>query len=191
MSNIINQLKNKVFSGELINKEEAIQLINGQTSLLAEAANEIRKKFCGNKLDLCSVISGRTGNCSEDCKFCAQYVCYNGECRVQDMISYEDFKKDAVSNYEKGISRFGIVSAGKRITDAEVDILCDSYRRLKEECNIPKAQIRLAAGRLNLMDKGKRCFESGANAAISGNMITINGVNLEEDIKNLKKYVNI
>ena len=53
---------------------------------------------------------------------------------------------------------------------------------------LPKAQIRLAAGRLNLNDRGKKCFESGANAAISGNMITINGVNPEEDIDYLKNF---
>ena len=53
---------------------------------------------------------------------------------------------------------------------------------------LPKAQIRLAAGRLSLEDKGQKCFESGANAAISGNMITVNGVNPEEDIILLKRF---
>lgn len=312
----MENLKDKVLAGSLISKEEAMSLINEDCDVLGRAANEIRKYFCGRKFDLCSVISGRIGKCSEDCKFCAQSGHYNGECRVQSMISYEDFKDDAISNYKIGINRYGVVSAGKRITDAEVDMLCDSYSKLKKECNIsicgyggilpyesivklrdagitryhnnletsrrvfktvctthtydeklrtlkyakkagleicsgcllgigenmedriemafdlqklevdsvpinilapkkgtpfenakkvsyeeiiktiaifrfilPKAQIRLAAGRLNLEDKGRKCFESGANAAISGNMITIDGVEPEEDIKNLRNYI--
>jgi biotin synthase len=36
-------------------------------------------------------------------------------------------------------------------------------------------------------DKGKACFQSGANAAISGDMLTTTGVTIEEDLKIVKK----
>lgn len=38
---------------------------------LCQVANEIREKLCGNEVSLCSIINGRSGRCSEDCKFCA------------------------------------------------------------------------------------------------------------------------
>ena len=48
---------------------------------------------------------------------------------------------------------------------------------------IPGAAIRLAGGRGLLEDKGKSCFKSGANAAISGDMLTTTGITIKEDIE--------
>ena len=36
-------------------------------------------------------------------------------------------------------------------------------------------------------DKGRKCFESGANAAISGDMLTTAGITIENDMKMLKE----
>ena len=46
---------------------------------------------------------------------------------------------------------------------------------------LPKAYLRLAGGRKLLADNGRRCFESGANALITGDMLTTQGVGAEED----------
>lgn len=46
---------------------------------------------------------------------------------------------------------------------------------------LPDASIRLAGGRGLLGDKGKACFQSGANAAISGDMLTTAGITVETD----------
>lgn len=32
-------------------------------------------------------------------------------------------------------------------------------------------------------DKGRRCFRSGANAAITGDMLTTAGITIEQDMK--------
>lgn len=45
----------------------------------------------------------------------------------------------------------------------------------------PTCIIRLAGGRKLLADKGKQCFEAGANAVITGDMLTTDGVPVEED----------
>lgn len=46
---------------------------------------------------------------------------------------------------------------------------------------LPDAAIRLAGGRGLLPDKGESCFRSGANAAISGDMLTTAGITVETD----------
>ena len=46
---------------------------------------------------------------------------------------------------------------------------------------LPKAQIRLAGGRGLLEDKGLSAFSSGANAAITGDMLTTSGISIDED----------
>lgn len=52
---------------------------------------------------------------------------------------------------------------------------------------LPKAFIRLAAGREYLEDKGKSCFLSGANAAISGDFLTTMGISIETDFQMLRE----
>ncbi|MEG1426062.1 MAG: biotin synthase BioB, partial [Oscillospiraceae bacterium] len=51
---------------------------------------------------------------------------------------------------------------------------------------LPRAFIRLAGGRGLLPDKGAACFLSGANAAISGDMLTTAGITVETDRELLK-----
>ena len=50
---------------------------------------------------------------------------------------------------------------------------------------LPDAWIRLAGGRGLLPDKGRSCFTSGANAAISGDMLTTAGITSERDMQML------
>lgn len=52
---------------------------------------------------------------------------------------------------------------------------------------IPDASIRLAGGRGLLPDKGRACFCSGANAAISGDMLTTSGITIETDMAMLRE----
>ena len=48
---------------------------------------------------------------------------------------------------------------------------------------LPNTAIRLAGGRNKLADNGAKLFSCGANAAISGDMLTTKGVNVQEDLK--------
>ena len=48
---------------------------------------------------------------------------------------------------------------------------------------LPDASIRLAGGRGIMDDKGRACFKSGGNAAISGDMLTTAGITIEQDMK--------
>ena len=52
---------------------------------------------------------------------------------------------------------------------------------------LPDAAIRLAGGRGLMEDKGEGCFRSGANAAISGDMLTTAGYSIETDMEMLEK----
>ena len=52
---------------------------------------------------------------------------------------------------------------------------------------LPSASIRLAGGRGLLEDKGRSCFMSGANAAISGDMLTTAGITTKTDMEMLKE----
>lgn len=51
---------------------------------------------------------------------------------------------------------------------------------------LPQASIRLAGGRGLLEDKGEACFKSGANAVISGDMLTTVGITVAKDMQLLR-----
>ena len=52
---------------------------------------------------------------------------------------------------------------------------------------LPNASIRLAGGRGLLEDKGRSCFTSGANAVISGDMLTTAGITVDTDSKMIEE----
>ena len=307
-------LKKKVLEGEQITKQEAIELYEQPIEELCQNADEIRKHFCSNGFDICTIINGKSGRCSENCRFCAQSVHNHTGAAEYPLLPTEEIVAQAKVNDEQGVLRYSIVTSGKRLSDREVDKMCEAvreiraqtgisvcisfgllneaqYRKLKEAgvtrvhnnletsrrnfpnictthtfddkvnaihaaqaaglsvcsggimglgetpedridmaltlrelgiksvpmnmlnpipgtplaqnkkltaedmCRIvavyrfilPDASIRLAGGRGLLKDKGKSCFLSGANAAISGDMLTTAGITVESDMQLLKE----
>jgi biotin synthase len=68
-----------------------------------------------------------------------------------------------------------------KLTSEEVQRIVAIYRFI-----LPAAAIRLAGGRGLLADKGKQVFQSGANAAISGDMLTTAGISISDDLAMLQ-----
>lgn len=313
MSNI-NNLKEKVLSGINISKQEAMTLWNSDYNELCSSADEIRRHFCENRFDICTIINGKSGKCTENCKFCAQSSFYHTHTDEYPLLDTESIVNEAVSNSEQGILRFSIVTSGKRLSDLEVNKMCETIRKIHKKTNIsvcvsfgllneeqykklknagvsrvhnnletsenyfknvctshtfedkihavkaaqnaglsvcsggimglgetdedrtdmaftlrelgiksvpinmlnpipgtpfennqkltekdmcricavyrfilPDASIRLAGGRGLMESKGKECFKSGANSAISGNMLTTSGITIKTDMKFLKE----
>ncbi len=312
---IVETLKQKIYEGGQISREEAIALSHASLKELTKAADEIRKKICQNTFDLCTIVNGKCGRCSEDCKYCAQSAHYHASCpESYPLLSTEKLLEGARHNDAQGVLRYSIVTSGKRLSDQEIEKVCESIRTIRKEtsikvcvsfgllneeqftrlkeagasrvhCNlessaryfkevctthtyeekietlkaakraglsicsggilglgetmedridmvltarelgvtsipmnllnpipgtpyehnrpltneeacrcaalfrflIPDASIRLAGGRGLLEDKGKACFQSGANAAISGDMLTTAGITVETDQKLLKE----
>lgn len=70
----------------------------------------------------------------------------------------------------------------ERLSNEELRRIVAIFRFL-----LPDAFIRLAGGRGLLPDKGRSCFTSGANAAISGDMLTTSGITIEQDLALLQE----
>lgn len=133
---MIEILKNKVLGGELLSKTEALTLVEADLECLCTGANEIRSHFCGNRFDLCSIINGKSGKCSENCKFCAQSSHYLVEVDTYPLLGDKKILKEAVHNENSGILRYSIVTSGRTLTDMEVDRLCKTYESLSVESKI-------------------------------------------------------
>jgi len=64
----------------------------------------------------------------------------------------------------------------------EVNRTCATFRFI-----LPQALIRLAGGRALMEEFGKSAFKSGANATISGVLLTTKGASIEEDMARFKE----
>ena len=69
-----------------------------------------------------------------------------------------------------------------RLTEEDMCRIVAIFRFL-----LPDAFIRLAGGRGLMEDQGRRCFYSGANAAITGDMLTTSGITIQRDLEILKE----
>ena len=150
-------LKDKVLNGAYINKDEAVSLINTDLNELRKYAEEIRQKFCGNSFSLCTIINGKSGRCSEDCKYCAQSIHFKTNVEEYDILDEKIIIDSAKSNYEKGVHKFSIVTSGKRLTQEQVEKLCEIYKNLHKECSI---ELCASHGLLSYNDL-KKIKESG------------------------------
>ena len=136
----LNQVVKDIKEGYQITKEEAIKLLDYKTEDLAKAANEVREYFCGNHFDFCSIINGKSGACSEDCKYCAQSAHYNTNVEAYSLLSAEEFVKDAAYNARQGVDKYSIVTSGKKLSSEDIAHVCKAYSAIKDS-----VQVKLCA----------------------------------------------
>ncbi len=129
-------LKEKVLNGGKITREEALTLYEAPLEELCEAADEIRDHFCGKGFDICTIINGKSGRCSENCKFCAQSSHYDTEVEEYPLLPAEELTAQAKYNDDRGVLRYSIVTSGKCISDEEVDEMCKAVEKIREETEI-------------------------------------------------------
>ena len=103
---------------------------------LCEGADKIRKHFIGDKVDLCSIINGRSGLCPEDCKYCAQSVHHHTSCEVYGFLPEEEILNACKLNEREGVDRFSIVTSGKALTGEEFEKAIHACKTMHKECKI-------------------------------------------------------
>lgn len=135
----IEGLTERVVDGYRIKREdsELIELLkSAELEELLNGADIVREKYSGDRIDLCSIIAGKSGNCGENCKFCAQSAFNHTSCDVHPLLDYDEIYKVARSNEEEGVNRFAIVNSGRGPSDEDFEKLIRIYKRLSEELHI-------------------------------------------------------
>ncbi len=133
---VVERLKKIVVEGGSISKEEAVYLYGSPLDELRLAANDLRTRFCGNSFDLCTIINGKSGSCSEDCKYCAQSAHYCTDIHEYPLMEAGTVLKEALYNEIKGVLRFSIVTSGRCLNDREVDMITEVYSTLSKNCSM-------------------------------------------------------
>src|SRR5438552_9764174 len=71
----------------------------------------------GEEVQRCSLLSIKTGGCSEDCAYCAQSAHYSTGLERQDLLSLEDVLIAANCARSQGATRFCMGAAWRGISD--------------------------------------------------------------------------
>ena len=132
----ITLLKEKIYAGEQITRQEAIRLQEQPLPELCRQADEIRRTFCSDGFDLCTIVNGKSGRCSEDCRFCAQSARHHTAAPEYPLLSAEALTVQARANDARGVLRYSIVTSGKRLPDREVDRMCDAVRQIRAQTGL-------------------------------------------------------
>lgn len=134
---MVQKLKQKVMDGKEITKEEAMTLAESDLDELCQAADEIRKHFCGNVFDICSCINVKGGKCSEDCKFCPQ-SCFNDKVEVKPhtLIGSDQMLEEAAYMAQKGVVRCDLVSSGRRLPKDDVRKIVQDIEKIRKKTGI-------------------------------------------------------
>lgn len=104
--------------------------ITADLEQLCSGADMIRKHFKGDHVDLCSIINGRSGKCSENCKFCAQSAHHCTGIEVYPFLDEEKILAECLHNEKRGVHRFSIVTAGRTLSDEDFEKAVSAYKLL-------------------------------------------------------------
>lgn len=138
---MLNKTEKKILSGGKLSFEEAIELYEMSKVCFLDlfaSASRIRKKYKGSKIILCSIVSAKSGNCSENCSFCAQSAHYKTNAPVYPMMNPEEIIKRAEEAYKSGASEFSVVTSGREVNkERDFDNLIETFRQFSDKFDIP------------------------------------------------------
>lgn len=133
----IKTLSEEIILGRRLSREEDLSFFNtADLEELCTGADAIRKALCGDNIELCSIINGRSGRCSEDCKFCAQSSFHHTNVLEYSFLGIDEIVADCKKHADSGVHRYSIVTAGRDISGEDLELACDAYKRMRESCEI-------------------------------------------------------
>ena len=115
-------------------KEEVLAIYNKPLmELLYDAATIHRKKHNPNVVQVATLLSIKTGGCSEDCGYCPQAARYHTNVKGNDLMTVQQAKAQALRAKESGSSRVCMGAAWRNVKDGpEFNQVLDMVRAINK-----------------------------------------------------------
>ena len=100
--------------------------------LISRARQVYLKHWKENEVQLCTLLSIKTGGCSEDCGYCAQSARYSTGVERESLMSPGEIEAVAIRAKENGSTRFCMGAAWKGVRDGDprFESVLESVRRV-------------------------------------------------------------
>lgn len=148
----------KILDGGEISREEACALAaSASVEDLSRAAEHVTRRLAPRRFDMCSIINAKSGACPENCKWCAQSAHNRTGAEVYEFLGVEACVERALANEANGVSRFSIVTSGRKPDAALLASICEAVREIRR-----RSGIKVCAS-LGLLDEPAlaKLFEAG------------------------------
>jgi len=121
--------------------------------LVHRAQTVHREHFGDNRVQLCSLLSVKTGGCPEDCAYCPQAARYHTDVQAEPLMEVDDVLAAARKAREAGATRFCMGAAWREVKDGQqFDRVLEMVRGVKrlgmEACCTLGMLTAAQAGRL-------------------------------------------
>ena len=116
--------------------EEALAILDLTNEELPELLNvvySIRKKYKGKLVGVQLLTNARSGNCSENCAYCAQSNKSEADIKKYKLVSSEKLLNDSNIAFEKKLARHCIGLSGIRFSNTEIDEFANEIKNLKNK----------------------------------------------------------
>ncbi|MFV0555370.1 MAG: biotin synthase BioB [Mangrovibacterium sp.] len=128
---MIQEIKNRILSGGQLDIAEAMAIAQApEKEELYAAADEIRRHFRGDFMEMCTIVNAKSGRCSENCKWCSQSAFHHTDVEEYDLVSPQEAERMAHENAQRGVYRFSLVTSGRAVSDRKLDALCRIYQSI-------------------------------------------------------------
>jgi biotin synthase len=121
------QLAAGPLEGRGLERDQALELLRlADTDLwsVLYEANLIRRRHCGDLIQLCGIVAAKVGRCSEDCQWCSQSARHSTGIEPHGLLDEQELLAAARRGRECGAYCFGFVSSGAAPTPREIEQLC-------------------------------------------------------------------
>jgi len=122
------------------------------TDLLMQAAQAHRAHHAPNQVQLCTLLSIKTGGCPEDCGYCSQSAHASSGVEASRLMDVDNVLASAAEAKAAGSQRFCMGAAWRNLKDRDLDKVCDMVRGVKalglESCMTLGMLTELQADRL-------------------------------------------
>jgi len=101
--------------------------------LVFEAAQAHRQYHTAGEVQLCTLLSIKTGGCTEDCKYCSQSIFNKTKLEKETLLSTDKVLAAAREAKESGSTRFCMGAAWREVTDGRgFDRIIDMVKGVKD-----------------------------------------------------------
>jgi biotin synthase len=127
------ELAEGILDGKALDDSTYLKILSAPDDELLSimgGADILRQYFFGRKIHLCTICNGKSGKCSEDCKFCSQSSFSNTTAPVYPVLPREELLRGGLYAQESPINRYSIVTTGRGLPRRDVEAVIDAMKGL-------------------------------------------------------------